>query len=217
METLTVEDVQRCMAARVPIYSWRKPIYQYVALNDLRQLWDPGHRSALDVGGGTGLMAYAVKELFALGRVATVDIHDRFLPSLEIETAVYDGQTLPFADGSFDCILLFNVLHHVPIGSRARLLEECRRVAGRGPVYIKDHLSLGRVDDARLTILDLLGNLPFGGMVSASYLRDQEWRDLASATGHDPGEYVSGRYRSGLMAGVFPNRLEISMRWCPAR
>jgi ubiquinone/menaquinone biosynthesis C-methylase UbiE len=203
------------MSAHVPLYSWRKPGYQYVALSALQEMWDPRHVSALDVGGGTGVMAYTIKALFGLKRVASVDVQDRFLPSLGIETAVYDGTTLPFADDSFDCILLFNVLHHVPATSRMALLRECRRVAGRGPLYIKDHVSEGRVDDVRLAVLDFLGNVPFSGMVRASYLREEDWRELASRTGYESSAHVSGRYRAGLMEMLFPNRLEVSMRWRP--
>ena len=203
------------MSAHIPLYAWRKPSYQYTALRSLQQLWDPGHLSALDVGGGTGIMACTVKALFGLERVASVDVENRFLPSLGIETAVYDGTSLPFADGSFDCILLFNVLHHVPVAARMALLRECRRVAGRGPIYIKDHVSRGRADDGRLAILDFLGNVPFSGMVRASYLRAEDWRQLAARTGYETSAHISGRYRAGLMETLFPNRLEVSMRWRP--
>ncbi|HXO65094.1 MAG TPA: class I SAM-dependent methyltransferase [Steroidobacteraceae bacterium] len=215
MEEITIDAVRRCLSAHVPLYSWRKPVYQHVVLRNLQLLWNPAHRSALDVGGGTGVMAHTVKTLFALERVATVDVVDRFLASLDVETSVYDGATLPFADGSFDCVLLFNVLHHVPVGGRVELLRECRRVAGRGPIYIKDHLSTGAADKLRLTVLDLIGNTPFGGMVRADYLSADEWRELAARSGHAPGEPLSGAYRRGPAAMWFPNRLEVSMRWLP--
>ena len=215
VETVTIDAVTRCMSAHLPLYSWRKPEYQFVALANLQRQWDPRHRSALDVGGGTGVIAHTIKTLFGLERIASVDVEDRFLPSLDIETALYDGTTLPFADSAFDCVLLFNVLHHVPVGSRVRLMSECRRVAGGGPIYIKDHLSRGTVDNIRLTALDLLGNAPFSGMVRASYLRDADWRNLAAHTSHRTTERLSGPYRKGPMEVLFPNRLEISMRWQP--
>jgi ubiquinone/menaquinone biosynthesis C-methylase UbiE len=215
MQEITVDAVRRCLSAHVPLYSWRRPVYQYAVLSNLGRLWNPAHRSALDIGGGTGVMAHTVKTLFGLERVASVDVEDRFLPSLAIETSIYDGTRLPFADASFDCILLFNVLHHVPVAARVPLLRECRRVAGAGPIYIKDHLSQGRADDLRLTVLDLIGNTPFGGMVRASYLREAQWRELAAQTGHEPGAPLSGAYRHGPSAVLFPNRLEVSMRWRP--
>jgi SAM-dependent methyltransferase len=215
MELIRVDDVARCMSAHVPFYSWHKPVYQYVALANLHHLWDPAHGTALDVGGGTGLMAQTIKTLFGLKRVASVDVRDRYLPSLDIETAIYDGTRLPFADESFDCILLFNVLHHVPVASRVPLLQECHRVAGEGPIYLKDHVSRGAADDARLATLDFLGNIPFRGMVSASYLREEDWLALASTTGYAVGERLTGPYRNGALGVLFPNRLEISMKWRP--
>ncbi len=215
MEMITVDEVKRCMSAHIPLYSWRLPIYQHVALTNLHLLWDSSHSSALDVGGGTGVMAQAVKTLFGLDRVASVDVQNRFLSSLNIETAIYDGVALPYPDNSFDCILLFNVLHHVPVACRVTLIRECRRVAGKGPIYIKDHISSGLIDDARLALLDFLGNVPFRGMVSARYLREKDWHDLANKTGHYTSEHLSGAYRAGAFETLFPNRLEVSMRWRP--
>jgi len=213
MQELSVESVRRSLAAHLPLYRWRAPVYQYVMLRNLRELWSPAHRSALDVGGGTGVMAQTVKTLFGLERVVSVDVADRFLGSLDVETRVFDGTRLPFAAGAFDCVLLFNVLHHVPVAARAALLTECRRVAGAGPIYIKDHLSQGRADDLRLAALDLLGNLPFSGMVRARYLRERDWHELAATTGHVADAPLAGAYRRGIAAALFPNRLEISMRW----
>jgi len=215
MEEITIDAVRRCLSAHLPLYAWRTPVYQHVVLSELQRLWNPSHRSALDVGGGTGVMAQAVKTLFGVERVASVDVHDRFLASLSVATSVYDGTRLPFADGSFDCVLLFNVLHHVPVSGRAPLLHECRRVAGSGPIYIKDHVSRGAMDELRLASLDVLGNLPFSGMLRAWYLRESDWDDLAAQTGHRSTARLGGAYRHGLAAALFPNRLEVSMRWSP--
>lgn len=215
MQAITLEAVTRNLSAHIPLYAWRRPVYQYVMLSSLRRQWDAAHTSALDVGGGAGVMGQTVKVLFGLKRVASIDVENRFLPGLDIETSVYDGVSLPFPDNAFDCILLFNVLHHVPVTHRVPLLRECRRVAGHGPIYIKDHLSRGRLDDVRLTALDLLGNMPFGGMLTAHYLRNSDWLDLAQQTGDRSSAWISGAYRQGPFATIFPNRLEISMVWRP--
>jgi ubiquinone/menaquinone biosynthesis C-methylase UbiE len=215
MHVFSIDDVERILTQYVKIYLWRKPVYQYIALRELACLWDNTHRNMLDVGGGTGVLAQAMKCLFDLRRVASVDVKRRFLPSLSIETAVYDGTILPFPDASFDCVVIFNVLHHVPIASRILLLRECRRVAGGGPIYIKDHLSTGRLDDARLAVLDLLGNVPFHGMLRASYLTARDWRDLASEAGFESDARSSDAYRTGLFEAIFPNRLETMMKWRP--
>ena len=44
----------------------------------------------------------------------------------------YDGQTLPFEDGSFDVVVFCVVMHHVPPEIREPLLRECRRALKPG-------------------------------------------------------------------------------------
>lgn len=212
MGKITIDDVTRCMSAYIPLD--HPASYEYAALANFERLWDPSHKTMLDVGGGAGVMAQTIKTLFGLDQVASVDVVDRFLPSLDIETATYDGVKLPFPDNSFNCILFFNVLHHVSVASRTALMRECRRVAGKGPIYIKDHLSQGTIDDARLVALDLKGNFPHA-MVKAHYLRDEDWCQLAHAAGYNSSERLFGTYRTGAFATLFPNRLEVSMRWRP--
>ena len=41
----------------------------------------------------------------------------------------------------------------------------------------------------------------------------EEWQKLADDTGFKIREMRGGEYRSGPFAMVFPNRLEITMRW----
>lgn len=188
--------------------------YQTVLLRQLALQWED-HRRVLDIGGGNGIIAQAIHDIFG-AEVTSIDIVNRFRGDLTIKTAVYDGLTLPFADGAFDAITLNNVLHHAPKESRARMIQECARVCS-GPIYIKDHVADFRLDRLRLGILDVLGNLPNGGMVKASYLTDSDWRALFDAIGYTPtwSEIVS--YRSGAFAALFPNRLEIFLKLAPCR
>jgi len=211
MIDISPDQVASSLAGRISLYRWRKPVYQAALLSSLGKLWDRAHRSVLDIGGGTGVMAQAVKELFPVEKVVSIDIEDRFLDHLSIETHTYDGTSLPFADNSFDCLLMLNVLHHVPRESRVALLKECGRVANT--IYIKDHLPKVLLDHARLAILDLLGNVPFGGMVQARYIERAEWQALAEQVGFKIEEWQCDRYRSGPIAWIFPNSLEVLMKW----
>ncbi|MEP7040442.1 MAG: GtrA family protein [Chloroflexota bacterium] len=210
---ISTDAVSAVLATYVPMYRYRKPVYQTVMLSGLRDLWSTGDRRVLDVGGGTGVVAQAVKELFPVEQVTSVDVVDRFLRILDVATATYDGVTLPFPDASFDCVLLANVIHHVPVAARVALLRECARVAGAGRLYIKDHEARSVLDRWRLAILDAVGNTAFGGQVRASYPARAEWDALAAAAGYEIEQRVSGDYRDGLFGFLFPNRLEISMRW----
>jgi len=214
--TISEAAVATVLRAHLPIYRWRRPIYQSVMLAALGDLWRDDCRRVLDVGGGTGIVAQAIKELFPVERVVSVDIEDRFLPTLTVETATFDGRRLHFPDGSFDCVAFNNVIHHVRPDDRVVLMRECRRVAPAGAVFLKDHLAASALDHFRLAALDIIGNLPFQGMVWASYLDKQDWRDLAAASGYSIASSSFSKYRSGLLSVPFPNRLEVMMKWEPS-
>lgn len=213
---LSLAAVTRVIGRHIPLYLKYAPTYHATLLRSLHELWEARHTRVLDVGGGTGIIAQAMKELFAIPHVASVDVADRFLTSLDIEARTYDGQRLPFADGSFDCAVFSNVLHHVPVGVRPGLIRECARVTNGGPIYVKDHLAASRFDHARLWLLDAIGNVPFGGMVEAKYLEERDWQALAVAAGYRIVERVGGPYRRGPYERLFPNRLEVTMKWLPA-
>jgi len=207
-----LEEVAGILARHIPLYRWRRPVYQTAFFRSLRRVWEPSHRTVLDVGGGTGIVAQAISALLPVDRVVSVDVADRYLKGLDVESQIFDGKTLPFADGSFDCAVMCNVLHHVPKAARTALLMECSRVAGSGTIYIKDHLAETTLDHLRLTGLDLIGNLPFGGMVAATYLSRRQWLEIADQAGFSITAWESDAYRTGLMQYLFPNRLEVLMK-----
>lgn len=211
MAAPSLQAVSAILGQHGALYRRLKPTYQTQLLSDLAALWDPAHRDVLDVGGGTGLIAEAMRQVFNLRRVVSVDVADRFLPDLGIETDRFDGTHLPFGDARFDAVVLNNVLHHVDGPSRAALLAECARVS-RGPIYVKDHLRASRLDALRLGALDVIGNVPFSGMVRARYLTRGDWAGLTAAAGLRVEAEIGGAYRSGIFARLFPNRLEVTMR-----
>lgn len=51
------------------------------------------------------------------------------------------------------------------------------------------------------------------GGLRAQPLTMDEWRALAAASGWRIAAKVRARYRKGVLARLFPNRLELSMRW----
>lgn len=211
MSTITLDQVSAILTRHASLYRRRPPRYQTVMLAQLAALWRGPHDRVLDIGGGTGVMAEAIQALLPVREVVTVDVVDRFFPALSVETRVYDGRTLPFADGSFDAATINNVLHHVPAAARPTLMAETARVV-RGPIYIKDHVASARLDHWRLTALDAIGNIPFGGQIDARYLTLPEWERLASSIGGRMGATLCGEYRAGPMAWLFPNRLEATFR-----
>ena len=132
-----------------------------------------------------------------------------------IPPIVFDGRRLPFSDSSFDGVTILKVLHHVPEAVRPALMSEAHPIVGNEPIYIKDHLACGWVDDLRLFVLDLLGNLPFSGMAPAKCLRAVDWAALAEIIGHRIETQASAAYRSRPASWLFPVRLEICMKRLP--
>lgn len=213
--TFDILDLQAILSRHLPMYKVKVPHYQAVMLDSLLELWQQRHERLLDIGGGTGVIAEAMARLFPVGEVITIDLVDRFCSDLSVKTSCYDGCTLPFDAGKFDAATLNNVLHHVPWSRRATLLREVRRVVN-GPLYIKDHVSTGVLDNLRLAAMDAIGNIPFDGQVAAQYLSATDWCELAKVSGYHIGATSSSRaYRGRLHAQVFPNRLETTMRFDP--
>ena len=212
---IDARQLQAVLAEHLDMYRTRVPHYQAEMLSSLAELWQGKPARLLDIGGGTGVIAEAISRFLPVGKVRSIDLVDRYCKGLSVETQAYDGKTIPFGDGSHDAATMNNVLHHVPKAARADLLKEIRRVVA-GPLYIKDHLSSGWLDDQKLTLLDAIGNIPFGGMIAAQYLPQQEWEHLAAASGWKIGATATDRrYRSGPMALFFPNRLEVTFRLDP--
>jgi SAM-dependent methyltransferase len=206
------EAIARMLAQHVPLYRWRRPRYALQLLKDLAALLPEGPCRLVDIGGGSGLLGEAIAQFFPGKQVTAIDVVERFLPGLTIAHCGFDGQSVPFADRSFDCALLCNVLHHVPRPQRGRLLAEALRVTGGASVVIKDHVAASGLDRARLAWLDCLGNLPFGGMVRAEYLSIIEWQALFEQAGCAAESFSGSPYRAGFAKLAFPNRLEILFR-----
>jgi ubiquinone/menaquinone biosynthesis C-methylase UbiE len=54
------------------------------------------------------------------------------------------GQEMPFADASFDAVIFFKSLHHVPLEHMATALDEARRVVRPdGTVYVAEPIAAG--------------------------------------------------------------------------
>ncbi len=137
-----------------------------------------GARSLLDVGCGDGTIAARVGQAVGAERVVGLDVALR--DELAIEAFAYDGGLLPFADQSFDVVLLTDVLHHAdhPLA----LLRESLRVASLG-VVLKDHLAFGALSSRLLELMDRVGNCAASVPVTGRYLALDEWFDLVRQAG----------------------------------
>jgi len=78
----------------------------------------------LDLGAGKCALSWKLKEEGY--NTTPVDVQDLSFCS-EIEPIIYNGKKLPFANNSFDKVLLLTVLHHIP--KPELVIKEALRVA----------------------------------------------------------------------------------------
>jgi SAM-dependent methyltransferase len=138
----------------------------------------PQNASVLDIGCGDGTIA----SLIARHRpdISIQGVEFLVRPECKIECRAFDGALLPFPDDSFDVCLFVDVLHHTQ--DPAILLREAARVS-RSLVLLKDHLDENFFDDARLRLMDWVGNRPHGVVLPYNYQSRREWEEHFSRCG----------------------------------
>jgi SAM-dependent methyltransferase len=151
------------------------PVYAARLAELVRQITPhlkPGDR-VLDVGCGFGMLGGAIMN----SPLCPKDVHVRGLERVKrggepIPVDEYDAVTIPFADRSFDVVILADVLHHEP--DPHRLIAECARVSRR-LLVIKDHKVEGPLAQQRIALLDWAANGPYGVPCLYRYNKPAEW------------------------------------------
>ena len=138
----------------------------------------PDGATVVDVGCGSGMIGYLVKQTKPTVSIQGLEVMPR--PSCLIECARFDGTTIPMPDSSADVCMFVDVLHHTL--SIDLLLREARRVA-RHHVLIKDHLCESGFDYAILSFMDWVGNRPLGVRLPHNYQSKADWCQLFSRCG----------------------------------
>ena len=100
----------------------------------------------MDFGAGRGNCIAHLQRAFPEAAVTALDVSSRSLTHCAarairpLETVCYDGQTLPFADASFDLVFTACVFHHIPAEDHIRLLAEIRRtLTPKGRFVLFEH------------------------------------------------------------------------------
>ena len=106
-------------------------------------------KRVLDIGCGNGslvrFMAHQGAEAVGLEpsqeRLAACEA-SKWVPGTDYVEG--SGENLPFEDGSFDAVVIFNSLHHLPAKGMAPWLEECARVlAAEGQLWVLEPIAEG--------------------------------------------------------------------------
>jgi SAM-dependent methyltransferase len=109
-------------------------------LSVIRTCLDPlAGRRILDVGCGNGQLASTLTSEGA--RVTGIDLDPTAIDYARKLTPLADfhivsASQLPFAEGTFDAVVLVNSLHHIPCGLMIKALQEGIRVLGLGGYLI---------------------------------------------------------------------------------
>jgi len=144
----------------------------------------PQGASVLDIGCGDGtiaaLIAKSRPDIFMQG----VEVLPR--ADCQISCSAFDGNTLPFGDGSFDVAMLVDVLHHT--SDVSVLLREAARVS-RQFVLLKDHLSENAFDHATLRFMDWVGNRPHSVTLTYNYQSRAQWNAHFGAARLQPATF----------------------------
>lgn len=133
--------------------------------------------SGLDVGCGSGELARNIKYLHPQIEIVGVDVLVR--GNTAIKVSEFDGKQLPFADRSFDFVMLVDVLHHT--SEPLVLLKECARVS-RQFILLKDHICESWWDRLRLSFMDWVGNRAYNVTLPYNYQSQDNWNHLFEAS-----------------------------------
>lgn len=121
---------------------------EYKAKEAARVMADTGTppQRIMDFGAGRGNCIAHLQRAFPDAALTALDVSSRSLTHCAarairpLETVCYDGQTLPFADASFDLVFTACVFHHIPAEDHIRLLAEIRRtLAPKGRFILFEH------------------------------------------------------------------------------
>ena len=130
----------------------------------------PPDASLLDIGCGDGRLAQQM--MIQRPNVTITGVDTIVRPDALITVQAFDGVHLPFAQATFDFVLLADVLHHT--ADPLVLLREAARVARHG-ILIKDHLASCPLDRAIPSFMDWIGNARHGVTLKYNYATYEQW------------------------------------------
>lgn len=163
-------------AIHEPVYEHRLDVLAELITARLRD-----NDRVLDIGCGGGMLGHRILNGGGCPAGVVVEGVEKFQRGGEpIQVTPYDGNRMPFEDGTFDVVILADVLHHEE--DEMGLLRDAIRVARR-LVIIKDHKPDGFLARPRICFLDWAANNPYGVKCLYRYHTRAEWAEIYDAAG----------------------------------
>jgi ubiquinone/menaquinone biosynthesis C-methylase UbiE len=134
-------------------------------------------RNIIDVGCGNGLTALLISEKLDK-KVSCLDTGDfRWGQAKKLEHNIYNGEKIPYSDNSYDCAMVFFVLHHTQ--NPKNLLKECVRIS-RNKILILEETYNSKFQNTLMVIYDLFLNyLIFGEKISTpNFYTEKKWSSI---------------------------------------
>ncbi len=164
----------------------------------------------LDLGTGTGFLAFPLAQKYVTTTIIGLDIVDKALnqnaqkaKSLDLNNLFfinYDGETFPFDDNSFDMIITRYALHHFP--AIEDTFSEINRVLKNDGIFFLSDPAPNDNDTERF--VDEYMQMKKDGHIK--FYTKQEWLDL--------GIKFNLHYKDGLKTSIrFPKKKETALEF----
>ncbi|MGO9590785.1 MAG: class I SAM-dependent methyltransferase [Candidatus Acidiferrales bacterium] len=170
----------------------------------------PPRAKVLDVGCGDGTIDDLIAQQLPGVSIEGIDVLVR--ATAKIPVRFFDGVRIPYADSSFDVVMLVDVLHHTD--DPLLLLQEAQRVGKM--ILVKDHFRKGFLAGPTLRFMDWVGNAHQGVALPYNYWSEKQWDDALNALGLKRAEKVAslGLYPPPA-SWFFERRLHFISRFVP--
>ena len=162
----------------------------------------------LDIGCGKGYVGGELKSKDESLDIFSVDLGDRptkRMRKITSETfSMADASVLPFPDKSFDGVMVFFVMHHMPTNTQLKLLKEAKRVVKQeGHIFVLED-TVPEFDNSQLEITekaDKRFNPDFFLNKPHNFRSENKWNEVFCDLGLTLQRTVN--YRSGKVPHTF--------------
>lgn len=157
---------------------YRRRVLKFLK-NALSEIELTENAKVLDFGAGDGWFAKQIAEALPNQRLLALEVQRR--ESLHYEIQVESPDFIKNVESqSFELVYSIDVLHHCsdPVESLLDLVRVSKRY-----ILIKDHVSLGKLDNFILGVLDEIGNRRFGIPSNYKYQKHWQWKELLLSKG----------------------------------